>query len=250
MVYLNDVAEAVVQAARGEIEARVIADLTEHQVRSLQEVTRMVRVWQGYGEWRLSLTMPKLFVRAVGRLADAVGWLGWRSPLRTTAVRTLEGGVTGDPLPWERAGGVPCRSLEATLAAMPATIQERLFARIYLLLPIGIATLSLFWFVSGLIGIASRDVAQAVLTDRGFTEPFAALSVIGGSVIDMGLGLAILVRPWARRAAIGIIAVSLGYLFAGTIWTPDLWADPLGPFMKVTLGIALALMVAGMLEER
>ncbi len=108
-------------------------------------------------------------------------------------------------------------------------------------------------------GVLSTDRLEGFHITGGdgiFRDFGPTTAVVGGGdmmtllLTGMGLGLAILVRPWARRAAIGIIAVSLGYLFAGTIWTPDLWADPLGPFMKVTLGIALALMVAGMLEER
>ena len=46
------------------------------------------------------------------------------------------------------------------------------------------------------------------------------------------------------------IVLSLGYLAAGTVVTPELWADPLGPFVKVLPAIALAGLLAAMAEER
>jgi hypothetical protein len=44
--------------------------------------------------------------------------------------------------------------------------------------------------------------------------------------------------------------MSLGYLAAGTWLTPELWLDPLGPFVKIFPSVALALAVAALTEER
>jgi uncharacterized membrane protein len=120
----------------------------------------------------------------------------------------------------------------------------------YLMLPLAVAVLSLFWIVSGLIGFANQETAQAVLTSRGFSPETAMSAVILGSVVDIVLGGGILVRGWARGAALGMIAVSFGYLAAAVIWTPDLWAHPLGPTVKVIPGMALAAVVAAILEPR
>lgn len=249
-VFVEDVAHAVVQAARGEIAQGTIADLTETGSQTFDALTRAFRSWQGFAPRRWSITIPRVLIRAVGRGADVLGWLGWRSPLRTTALKTLEDGVTGDSAAWLAAGGAPCRPLAETLRAIPATAQERWFARLYLLLPVGVATLAVFWMLSGLIGILSQQEARQLLTDRGLSQTFADISVIAGSVVDAGLGLAILIRPWARRACIGMVAVSVAYLVGGTLWATDIWLDPLGPFLKVLPGIALALFVAAVLEER
>lgn len=54
-------------------------------------------------------------------------------------MRTLQTGVTGDPGPWQAVGGRAMRPLEETLASLPAT-QERLFARLYLLIPLVVAS--------------------------------------------------------------------------------------------------------------
>lgn len=249
-VSIEDVAQAVVQAARCDIATCTVADLSEAEMHSFQEVVDKMRAWLGYPEWRWHISVPRLIVAAIGRMADGLGWLGWRSPLRTTALRVLETGVTGDPRAWEAAGGTACRGLDDTLAALPATRQERLFGRMFMLLPLAIAALSVFWIASGVIGFVSREQAELVLTGRGFTDTFAMFAVTGGAVIDVMLGCAILWRSWTRWAALGMIAVSAGYLGAATFWTPDLWADPLGPLVKVIPGMALALIVAVILEDR
>ncbi len=76
------------------------------------------------------------------------------------------------------------------------------------------------------------------------------MTVIGGAVVDIALGLAILWRPWCSRAALGMIAVSCGYLAGGSLFAPDLWLDPLGPLVKVLPSIVLAAIVRLGVEDR
>ncbi|WP_417679007.1 SDR family oxidoreductase [Roseibium sp.] len=249
-VFVEDLAEAVVQAAGGELGVRFIADITEDQSRSFGELTTRIRAWLGYKPWRSMLPVPDAVISLTGKGADALGWLGWRSPLRTNALKALAGGIVGDPSEWKKRGGRHLRGLDETLQAMPATPQERMFSRLYLLLPAAIAVLSLFWILSGLIGFFSFGEAAAVLTDKGVSGFLAGTAVLGGSVIDIGLGFAILVRKWTRPASLGMVAVSLAYLIGGSFIAPDLWADPLGPLVKVLPAMMLALFPALLLERR
>ena len=165
-VYVGDVAAAGVAAARGEVPSGTIADLTEHETRSFPDLVAAVRRWQGHPAPIFSPILPGFLLSAASRLADLLGHLGWRSPLRTTALKALREGIHGDPSTWEAAGGRPCRSLDDTLALLPATPQERLFARAYLALPLAIGTLALFWCVSGLITLFDLPRAMSVLTER------------------------------------------------------------------------------------
>jgi len=219
-------------------------------MRSFWELTVRMRSWLGLPEWRGTFAVPGWAVKLIGKGADALGWLGWRSPLRTNALKSLESGIRGDPEEWRRRGGISMKSLEETLQAMPATAQERSFSRLYLLLPLAIGCLSLFWLVSGLIGLWSFREAQAVLTQENVAPALAGAFVIGGSIADLLLGLGVLWRRWTRLACLGMVTVSLGYLFFGTLLTPDLWIDPLGPFVKIVPALVLALMVAFLQGER
>lgn len=247
-VWVEDVAQAVVAAAEGRVPSGTTADLTEDAIRTFPDLARAVRRWMGLPSpfWRPCLPAPLL--RATGRVADGLGHLGWRSPLRTTALTALAEGVTGDPGAWHEAGGAPCRRLEDTLALMPATRQERLFARAYLALPPAIATLAVFWLASGLITLADPARAVAILGDPA--QPLAWAAVLGGTAADILLGLAILWRAWTKRAALAMVGLSAAYLGGSVLFAPALWSDPLGPMVKVLPGMALALVVWLVTEDR
>lgn len=249
-VHVNDLARAVVVASRGELPRGTVVDVTAEDAHSLPDLTRAIRRWQGLPEARLEASIPSPLLGLVGRLADACGRLGWRSPLRTTALATLRDGVRGDAAPARVAGLPACRDLNSTLASLPSTRQERLYARLYFVLPASIAILSIFWVISGLLALAQPSDAARVLEGSSL-PPWAILStVIGGGLVDILLGIAILWRRWCRTAALGMIAVAMSYLLGGLLFAPGLWVDPLGPMIKVLPSIALALIVWLGVEDR
>ncbi len=249
-VHIDDVTEAVVAAARRKLPSGLIADLTEPEVRGFSEMVDHFRQWQGFSPPWLRPKLPAVVLKSVGKGADLLGWLGWRSPMRSTALQALADGIRGDPSAWLEAGGQPCRSLVSTLRSLPSTRQERLFARMYFMLPLAIATLALFWCVSGLFALISPLRAVAVLEGHNVPAWVASITVYGGAFEDIGLGLAILWRSATRMATVGMIVLSACYLFGGLVVAPDLWLDPLGPMVKVVPAIVLAAIVAMMLEAR
>jgi uncharacterized membrane protein len=80
--------------------------------------------------------------------------------------------------------------------------------------------------------------------------PLANAVVYGGAVIDIALGAAILVRRWTGAAALGMIAVTCAYLAGGTLFTPHLWLDPLGPLVKAIPAMMLALTALALTQDR
>lgn len=248
-VHAADVADAILAAVEGRVPARAAYDLMEPRPQRLDTLVLALRAWQGWPPARV-LAVPDAWARPVFRIGDALGRLGWRSPLRSAAWAEIARGVTGDPAPWIAAGGAPPRDLAATLRDLPATVQERWFARAWLLKPLVIGMLALFWLLSGLIGVLRFDAAQAVLTARGLDPGFAALAVAGGAVADIALGLGILVRRWVVPAACGMVGVTGAYLLGATLLTPDLWLDPLGPLVKTLPAAVLALVAIALAPER
>lgn len=246
MVDIDDVSDAIVAAVEGKIAAGADADLVEAAPRSLAEIVASVRTWHGYPP-APRVDVPNLVGRLIARVADLAGWLGWRSPLRTTSLRALERGVTGDASSWLKAGGAPLMRFDESLRRRPATRQDRVFARTQLLLPLVVVCLSAFWIASGLIGLWRVELASRIL-NGAVSDP--SLVVVGGALADIALGAALLWRPWARTACFGMIALTGAYLIAGTWLTPSLWADPLGPFVKTLPAALLALVCAALLEER
>lgn len=241
-VALDDVCAAVNAALRGGIPPGSDLVLGEAHPKPLRDVLLMVRQWLGLPPAPV-LTIAAPLARIVSFGADLAGRLGWRSPLRSTALTVTAEGVTGTP-------GWPCRSLAETLAAIPATAQERWFARLYLLKPIGLLTLSGFWLASGLIGLWQWDAAAATLRAAEFSPLNAMAFVFAGSVADIVLGLAVLIRRWTARALGGMVLLTLAYLAAASLWTPALWSDPLGPLLKTLPGLILAIVMLAIEPER
>lgn len=247
MVDIDDVSEAIASAVSGAWPARTEVDLVELAPRSLSEIVAAVRTWHGFAPAKAEINVPPLIGGTIARAADLAGWLGWRSPLRTTSLRALQRGVIGDASVWSALGGAQA-PFEESLRRRPATRQDRVFARAQLLLPLIVIGLSTFWLTSGLIGLWRLEDAVAV--QAGATGGVAEALVISGAIADIAVGLVLLWRPWARAACFGMVALTATYLVAGTLLTPQLWADPLGPFVKTLPAAILALVCAALLEER
>ncbi len=249
-VAAEDVADAVAFAlAHDQTTARRDFDLVEQGSHTLRGVVAAFRAWLGFAPARAHLELPRFIGFTIARGADLAGWLGWRSPLRTTALKVLAEDVDGDGSDWETVRGRALKSLDETLRSLPSTLQERLSARATLVFPVLVLTLAAFWMASGLIGFWRADDAARVLD--GVVAPGVAMTlVLGGGVIDVLIGAGLLIRRCTRAAAVCAIVFSIGYLISGTLLTPHLWADPLGPLVKIFPAMALALAVAALAEER
>jgi uncharacterized protein YbjT (DUF2867 family) len=248
-VAAGDVAEAVALALTTERMARLDVDLVEGQSHTLGEIVAAFRTWLGFSPAYAVLEAPRFVGALVARCADLGGWLGWRSPLRTTALSVLAGNVLGDAAAGERALGRPLKSLDESLRALPSTAQERVFARAQLLFPALLIVLSGFWIASGVIALLHGDAAASVLRGTPLANDAEAF-VMGGALLDIAIGVGLCVRATMRMAALAAVMLSALYLAIGSVVTPELWADPLGPFVKVIPGIALALVVLALAAER
>jgi hypothetical protein len=249
IVSAEDVSAAVSSALRGALPAKRDYDLMSAETHTLRELVAAFRAWLGFPPAAFRVEPPIWVANLLARGADAAGWLGWRAPLRTTALRVLADGVTGDPTPYEAATGRPCKKLAETLAALPSTAQERVYARAQLLFPVLLLVLSGFWIASGLFGFLRADAAMSVLGDA-VSRDMAEVMVVGGAMLDLCVGGCLLWRPWSRAAAWMSVLVCIAYLLAGSLLTPFLWGDPLGSLVKIFPAMALGLAVAALNVER
>jgi hypothetical protein len=193
--------------------------------------------------------MPPWLAAAAFSVGDWLGRLGWNPPMRTTALRQMDIGIHADPGPWTSVAG-PVSGLRETLQRIPSTVQERWYARLWLLKPVAIGMLSLFWIATGIFSLVSWNESVSLLTDRGVSYGISALAVIAGATTDLLLGIAVLVRRWFKYVLLAMVAVSFGYLLIGTLVAADLWVDPLGPFFKVLLCLVIIAFAGATAEER
>lgn len=244
-VAVSDLADVVLDAVEGRIPPGTELDIVEDEPHTLRSVLRELRSWLAIGPARRSINVPEWLALSAAKLADGLGYLGWRSPLRSTTMRVLSGNVIGDAHALRAVGGRKISNLKQTLDRLPSTIQERWFARLYLLMPVIVAVLSLFWILSGVIAVMDLEAAAR---QTGLETDFARWAVISGAGVDVALGAMLLYRPWARKACFGMVIVGLCYLVAGSLLRPDLWTDPLGPMLKILPIIALTLVAAVLLD--
>lgn len=240
-VSLDDVAAACVEAVEGRSPQRSDRALAAAERLTLREAVALHRRWLGLPSAKRALDLPPALAAPIAWMADIAGWFGWRSPLRSTALHVMRNGVVANDI-----SGAPRAPLARILASNPAGLQDRLWARLFLLQPLIILALAALWIGSGAVGLIHTADAAALL---GGTDGTAIL-VRTCSFLDLMLGSAILVRAWARQAALGMAVVSLLYLVSGTILTPALWLDPLAPLLKIPPALMLALVAASMLDRR
>lgn len=247
VVQLDDLVETVRFFLSPQAPARVVLEIAGPERLAFGAIVAAYRRWLGWPPAR-TFPLPRRLADAMFRLGDLVGRLGWRPPVRTTAQREIALGAVGDPGEWTRLTGIRPQSLAAALAAEPASVQERWFARLYLLKPIMLGASVVFWIGSGLISLGPGwSIGMALMAETG---AMAAPTVIAGGVADILIGVAIAFRRTARPALLAAILVSLLYGLAGTILVPGLWADPLAPLLKIVPILALTLATLAVLEDR
>jgi uncharacterized protein YbjT (DUF2867 family) len=200
---------------------------------------------------RPRVTLPKFMLDLGAGLGDLAGRLGWMPPMRSTAIAELRRGVTGDPSAWTAATGIVPKTLAQAVGQRAATIQDKWFARLFLIKALIFASLVAFWLVSGFIALfVSYRAAAGILSAHNFSPALVDPITIGTSLMDMSIGALIAFR---RTAAIGLVAgivASLGYMVGAAILTPDLWIEPLGALVKTGPAIVLMLVALLMLDNR
>jgi uncharacterized protein YbjT (DUF2867 family) len=253
-VAASDIAETIAWLAMcdiGDEAAKAVNwDLMQPQKISLSGVIAQFRF--AFGTEDLPrITLPKFLLDLGARLGDLASWFGWMPPMRTTAIAELRRGVTGDPASWMAATGITPKTIAQTIGQHSATIQDKWFARLFLVKPIMIASLALFWFASGFIALViSFPATKAILSSHGFPSwlaaPFAAMT----SMMDMSVGVLIAFRRSCAAGLIAGIVLSLGYMAGTALLTPDLWFEPLGALVKTGPAIVLMLVALLTLDNR
>ncbi len=216
----------------------------------LGEIFRSLRRWLGFPRAR-SLYIPLSLLKPALWIGDFIGWLGHNTAMRSTSIAQLTYDSVVDCIPFEKATGVRARSFQEILADQPATIQDRVHARLFFWTPILQLLIAFFWIVTGVITFipAVFTAGVNVLVQGGVSSLFAHLLVALGAVADIVLGILFILPRTVRLSGIAQIGLIFCYLLVLTILAPDLWGDPLGPLLKVIpLTGAIALVLA--LQEK
>jgi len=250
LVSAEDVAATVAFALTSAAPRKAVWDVANPEPVALGTIVTSLRQWLGFRP-RPVLSVPAWLARSVSAIADLLGWLGWRSPARTTAMKQLAAGMHGDPAPWIAATGIRPKTLAEILAAQPATVQDRWHARLYFVKPLAIGVLAVFWIATGLIALGPGwNDGVALLQSPMMSKNVTALVIIAGALLDISLGAALLVRSLTRAVLITMLLVCVIYLVAATAIDPSLWLDPLGRITKTFAVMLATVFTLAVLDER
>ncbi|WP_339688719.1 SDR family oxidoreductase [uncultured Parasphingorhabdus sp.] len=248
-ISLSEVADAVARAVTTPAEFAGSHDLVEEEPQSLNHIIARHREWLNFAPARWHIPISPFLMKLAANISDGLGWLGWRSPLRTNAVRSLIEGVQGDFRQTNAILGHPAKALNEILNEYPAGKQDRIHARLMLAMPLFLGALVILWLGSGILGLFKVEEAAALLGQQ-LSPATAKLLVISGAWTDIILGLGLLFRKTVRWALTGTIIVTLAYLFGGAVLTPGLWLDPLAPLIKAIAAMGLSITCLIALDKR
>ncbi|MBB4379558.1 Nucleoside-diphosphate-sugar epimerase [Bradyrhizobium sp. Rc3b] len=239
---VRDIDDAAVKA--------VSWDLMQAEPVTMAGVIKQFRLAFGTATWP-HVAMPSFVLDLGARIGDLANYLGWMPPMRSTAIAELRRGVRGDPSAWIAATGIAPKTLVDMIGRHPATVQDKWFARLFLVKALIFASLVVFWLVSGFIALfVSYRAAADILTAHDFPAALVDPITIGTSLMDMSIGAMIAFRRTAAAGLVAGITASLGYMFGAAVLTPDLWIEPLGALVKTGPAIVLMLVALLTLDNR
>jgi uncharacterized protein YbjT (DUF2867 family) len=250
---VTDLTQTVLQVVRrwrhGERQWSAVWDVMERHPSTVSGVIEAFRQWLG-GPGVIGC-LPGWLMALGAKAGDLSAHLGWRPPIRSTALHEMQRGVVGHPEAWIAATGIEPMSLTETLARLPSTVQEKWFARLYLYKAAILGSLVAFWSASGLIALTvANEAATAILIAHGIAPKLAGGITILTSLGDICIGAAIAARRTCRLGLIAGIATSIFYMVGAGLITPDLWFEPLGALVKTGPAIILMLVALAILDER
>jgi uncharacterized protein YbjT (DUF2867 family) len=250
VVHLDDLLDAVVFFLRADAPSRQTVEVVGPRRYTFEELVALFRTWMRWAPARLVRT-PAWLAGLIYRLGDFAGWLGWRPPIRSTAQHEMIRGAIGDPARLTELSGIKPRSVETALARITASVQERWFARVYLLKALVFSVFPLFWITTGIVSLGpGRERGIDLVMEGGLSRAAATFLTISGALADLVIGLAIAYRPTARQGLYAAFLISIVYTIIGAILVPRLWVDPLGPMLKIAPVMVFNLMALAILEDR
>lgn len=249
VVQLDDLVRTVLFFLEPESPSRLALDVAGPERLPFNEVVLAYRRWLRFGKPR-RWSAPGWFAGIMYKLGDFAALFGWRPPIRSNARREFVRGAVGDPGPWTRVTGIVPARLETALAAEPASVQERWFARLYLCKPLVIVVIAGFWIATGLISLGPGWRPGLHYMFEGGVGAVAVPGVIAGALADLVIGFGIAFRRTAKPALYAALGLSLFYMITGTILLPELWTDPVGPMLKIWPIMVLIVVAIAIVEDR
>lgn len=232
-IAIDDLTEAVLRLLRRPGPMALRLDAVGAEPMTTDDLLLALRQWLGLRPARW-LPVPSVLLRIIARIG--IG------PVTRESLIMLKSGNIAPVEPFVAALGFRPQAVNEALARDPACAADRIDARLLPMAPLLRGLLAFLWLAGGIVSLAfaPAEVITGWLAKVGLTGLPATLTLWAGSLADIVVGLALLIRM--RGAAMAGVGLMLVYSAILTIVAPELWADPFGCLVKNTavLGLSLA----------
>jgi uncharacterized protein YbjT (DUF2867 family) len=250
LVLLDDVVETIAYFASESSPAHRVLEICGPRRWSFEDAVIQFREWLSWRPPR-QIAIPAWAGALIYRAGDLLGQLGWKPPVRTTAQTEIRRGAIGDYSEWQQITGIRPRDITEWMRREPSSVQERWFAPLYILKPLLVGVLAFYWITTGAVSLGPGWEKGIALLHSGHLPDTAAAPIVAlGGVADILIGFAMLYRRTAALGLYAAICASTLYVVVGTALVPSLWADPLGPLLKVFPIVLLNVVVITILPDR
>lgn len=244
-IAMNDLCRAVHHFTTTTDDIRTTVDAVGPEILTLRQIFSLIRIWLGFGPARC-IPIPMWLLRSLAWLSERLNQGG---PITTTSLSMLNNSITVDSVPFVDATQINRKRCEASLEQSPSHVQDRWHARLYFLAPLLKWSLVFLWVLTGVysLTVIPLETSLQALAQMGFNRWFAMLTLWGGSILDIILGLLLLTR-WRQR---GILLQCATLVFYTTFIA---FNSPVGmltfSLLKNIPSLVATIILAVLLEER
>ncbi len=228
-IHIDDLVQGILHLMRPEAPGRVTLAAVGPEPVTFGQYMETIRAWLGLRVGPVA-SVPMGLVRLVAQIGTLL-----RSEFVTAdTLSMLCQGNMADPTPFAKATGVTPRLLTGGLPAAGAMQSERQAASLYFLRPLLRISIAAVWVGSGVVSLFffPRETSEGWLVRVGIPPAWTGLALIMASIVDIGLGLATLVR-WRPTIVLGAqLVLILGFSAFLTARMPEWWTHPFGPLLK------------------
>lgn len=244
-IHIDDLVHAVCMSLSAEQTCGRRIALVGPAPLTMQRWFELLRDWLRLGPARF-IHVPYWAALLTGKVMGFAG----NTPLTAETIAMLQRGNVGDMTSFQQFFYRSPISFEHALAQTPLLQADVWHAHISALLPLLRWSLVLVWLMAGIVSLGLYPLADSydLLQRVGVPETWNLPLLVGAASLDIGLGIAFLLRWRITWIGTAMIVVVLGYSIIVAWALPEYLIHPYGPIAK-NLPLLVATLLVMRLEE-
>ncbi len=245
-VHMDDLTSIVEGCVLFPKKIQKLFDVVGSEVVTVEHILKKLRGQLGLREVK-SIRISEFVVNITAKLADLFGC----GPLSSTSLKMMQHPNIGNSAPIVKFLKIIPRGFDQGIETTPLTVQSLWHARLYLLKPLMLFILAIFWILSGAIPLfADNSVALNLINKSGFSSEISLMLFYLMCSFDILLGTSLLFRKFRHKSLQLQFWLVLIYTLSISYINPHLWLDPLGSLMKNIPVLMLILFLISIDEDK